>query len=55
LTAIFVMGWTTGMLMTEEIKQSNKPRKKRLTYPTYGDESPEETFRMMEEAKKFKK
>ena len=55
LTAIFVMGWTTGMLMTEEIKESKKPRKKNLTYPTYGDESPEETFRMMQEAKKFKK
>lgn len=55
LTAIFIMGWTAGMLMAEEIKQSNKPRRKRLTYPTYGDESPEETFRMIEEAKKFKK
>lgn len=55
LTAIFIMGWTAGMLMAEEIKQSNKPRKKRLTYPTYGDESPEEVFRMREEVKKFKK
>jgi hypothetical protein len=56
LTAIFVMGWVSGVVMVEEIKKTETPKKrKKLVYPTYGDESPEEVFRMIEEAKKFRK
>jgi hypothetical protein len=56
LTAIFVMGWVCGTVMVEEMRKIEKPKKKKpLTFPTYGDESPEEVFRMMQEAKKFKK
>jgi hypothetical protein len=56
LTAIFVIGWVAGVVMTEEIKKADTPRRKKpLTFPTYGDESPEEIFRMKQEAKKFMK
>jgi len=56
LTAIFVIGWVAGVVMTEEIKKTDTPRRKKpLTFPTYGDESPEEVFRMKQEAKKFMK
>ena len=52
--AIFILGWICGVLITEEHRQlSPKKKKKSLILPTYGDESPEEAFRMMEEAKKF--
>jgi hypothetical protein len=48
------MGWVCGTIMVEEMRKIEKPKKKKpLTFPTYGDESPEEVFRMMQEAKKF--
>ena len=54
ILAIFILGWICGVLITEEYKElSPKKKKKSLILPTYGDESPEEVFRMIEEAKKF--
>jgi hypothetical protein len=56
ILAIFILGWISGVLITEEYKElSPKKKKKSLMFPTYGDESPEETFRMIEEAKRFNK
>jgi Na+/glutamate symporter len=57
--AIFTLGWVSGILITEEFEQfkikKKKKKKKPLTMKTYGDESPEEVFRMTEEAKKINK
>ena len=56
--AIFTLGWVSGILLTEEFEQfkiKKKKKKKSLTMKTYGDESPEEVFRMTEEEKKINK
>jgi hypothetical protein len=58
LVSIFVIGWIAGVNITEEYKQLDirkKKKKKSLIMKTYGDESPEEVFRMMQEAKRFNK
>ena len=56
IMAIFVLGWVSGVLITEEYKELlPKKKKKSLIMKTYGDESPEEIFRMTEEAKRFNK
>ena len=55
LLGIFILGWVCGVLISEEYKQLAPKKKKSLIMKTYGDESPEEVFRMMEEVKRFKK
>lgn len=55
ILAIFILGWVCGVLITEEYKQLAPKKKKSLIMKTYGDESPEEIFRMTEEAKRFNK
>lgn len=55
LLAIFVLGAICGVQLAEEIKKAKpKSKKKSLIFPVYGDESPEESFRMIQEAKKIK-
>lgn len=56
LLGIFVLGWVCGGLITQEYQNLAPKKKKRsLIMKTYGDESPEEIFRMTEEAKRFNK
>ena len=56
LLAIFALGLLCGVVLAEEYKElSLKKKKSSLIMKTYGDESPEEIFRMAEEAKRFNK
>ena len=52
LFAILVIGYIGIVVTASDIKRTS-PKKKSLILPTYGDESPEEVARMIEEVKKF--
>ena len=52
LFTILVIGYIGIVITAAEVKRTS-PKKKSLILPTYGDESPEEVARMIEEAKTF--
>lgn len=52
LFTILLIGYIGIVLTAGEVKRT-APKKKSLILPTYGDESPEEVARMIEEAKTF--
>ena len=52
LLSILILGYAAGSVLAEEMN-STPPKKKSLILPVYGDESPEEVARMIEEAKTF--